>query len=126
VKLNEHELAQIEPNQKETEGRLDSICGRHTVEQWIITRGKEGAMAVTPGGELLVSPPHKTDKVVDTVGAGDAFSSTLLLGQSQGWPLPLTLERAHAFASAIVGIRGATINNIGFYQPFLDAWGLAE
>jgi fructokinase len=126
VKLNEHELAQIAPDQKTMENRIESICERYNVEQWIITRGEEGAMAATPGGELIVSPPHKTDKVVDTVGAGDAFSSVLLLGQAKGWPLELTLERAHAFASTIVTIRGATISDMGFYQPFIDAWGLSE
>jgi fructokinase len=126
VKLNEHELAQIAPDQKTMENRIESLCGQYAVEQWIITRGEEGAMAVTPGGEWIVSPPHKTDKVVDTVGAGDAFSSILLLGQAKGWPLPLALERAHAFASTIVTTRGATINDVEFYQPFIDAWGLAE
>ncbi len=126
VKLNEHELAQIEPDQDNTESRIESLCGRYAVKQWIITRGSAGAIAAASNGKLFVSQPHKTDTVIDTVGAGDAFSSVLLLGQAREWLLPLTLERAHHFASTIVGIRGATINNMGFYQPFIDAWGLAE
>jgi fructokinase len=39
--------------------------------------------------------------------------------------LPQTLERAQAFASAIVGQRGATVRDPAFYQPFLADWGLA-
>jgi fructokinase len=125
VKLNEHELAQIEPNQKGTESRIESLCRRHSAEQWIITRGDQGAMVASRNGERLVSAPQKTDNVVDTVGAGDAFSSVMLLGQALGWQVAVTLERAHSFASAVVGIRGATISDMEFYRPFIDAWGLA-
>jgi fructokinase len=63
--------------------------------------------------------------VVDTVGAGDAMTSILMAGVLQGWPYRQTLERAQAFASAIVGRRGATVEEPEFYQQFIDAWGLA-
>jgi fructokinase len=49
----------------------------------------------------------------------------ILLGQAHNWPLPLLLERAQHFASAIVGVRGATVNDAGFYRPFLRDWGLS-
>ncbi|MNR68059.1 hypothetical protein D3C85_1923780 [compost metagenome] len=45
-----------------------------------------------------------------------------LYGQAQGWPLPLTLARANAFAGAICGVAGAVPNDIGFYAPWLAAW----
>ena len=50
-------------------------------------------------------------------------SSVLLLGQSLGWRTGDTLSRAQDFASAIVGVRGATVEP-GFYQPFLADWKL--
>ena len=34
-------------------------------------------------------------------------------------------ERAQAFASAVVGMRGATVDDPAFYQPFLDTWNLS-
>ena len=54
--------------------------------------------------------------MVDTVGAGDAFSSVILLGLMQGWPLAETMRRAQAFASRICQQRGATTANIALYK----------
>jgi fructokinase len=34
------------------------------------------------------------------------------------------MQRAQSFASAIVGVRGATVNDMAFYQPFIENWGL--
>jgi fructokinase len=62
--------------------------------------------------------------VVDAVGAGDGFASVLILGLIRNWPVQQTLDRAQAFASAIVGQRGATARDPGFYAPFLDDWRL--
>jgi fructokinase len=59
---------------------------------------------------------------VDTVGAGDAFAALLLLGLNRQWPLEVTLERAQAFAGALVGRRGATVAEKAFYRAFIDAW----
>jgi fructokinase len=56
------------------------------------------------------------------VGAGDAFSSVLMLGISRGWPLQLALHRATSFAAAICGIRGALPEDDSIYQRFLKQW----
>ncbi len=68
--------------------------------------------------------PASGNSVVDTVGAGDAFTSVIILGLVRGWPLQQTLDRAQAFASAVVGVRGATVQDPGFYRPFIDQWEL--
>jgi fructokinase len=34
----------------------------------------------------------------------------------------VTVQRAQQFASAVVGIRGATPTDKNFYRRFLDAW----
>ena len=62
--------------------------------------------------------------MVDTVGAGDAFTSVTILGLTLGWPIQKTLERAQAFASAVVGVRGATVQDKNFYRPFVVQWEL--
>ena len=38
----------------------------------------------------------------------------------------MTLERANAFAAAICEIRGAVPDELGFYQPFIQAWGMKK
>ena len=40
------------------------------------------------------------------------------------WPLLVTMARAQAFASAMVGLRGATVQDLGFYQAFIRDWQL--
>jgi fructokinase len=61
-------------------------------------------------------------RVVDTVGAGDAFSAVMIHGLRRGWRLATALDRALAFAAAICGQRGATVAEPDFYAPFLEAW----
>ena len=60
--------------------------------------------------------------VIDTVGAGDAFSAIFLLGRARGWPLELTLARANEFAGAICAIPGAVPRDLGFYDKWMTRW----
>jgi fructokinase len=46
-------------------------------------------------------------QVQDTVGAGDAFTATVLAGHAHGWPLGYTLAAANRLAAAVCGWRGA-------------------
>ena len=48
----------------------------------------------------------------------------MILGLLRHWPLGATLERAQSFASAIVGRRGATVDDPDFYRPFAEDWQL--
>ena len=45
----------------------------------VITKGKKGALILTPGNAEII-PPIKTNKVVDTTGAGDVFSAGFMYG----------------------------------------------
>jgi len=65
-------------------------------------------------------------KVIDTVGAGDAFASVLICGLLYDWPLEVTLDRAQAFASRIVGCRGAVPDDPALYAATLAAWQKAS
>lgn len=124
LKLNEDELDLIVPENAAIEGRVKKLFDIYTLDLLIVTQGKKGVLVSDAAGNVSrVSPELATD-VVDTVGAGDSFSSVLLLGQYKNWPLHTTLQRAQQFASAIVGIQGATINDKAFYQPFVDEWEL--
>jgi fructokinase len=122
LKLNAEELAQIVTYEFDMITRAHAFFSRSALQYLCITRGSAGAIILSAERTRLQVQPNKEIPVVDTVGAGDAFCSVLLLGQHRNWPLPKTLERAQQFASAIVGIKGATIKNREFYQPFIDAW----
>ena len=124
LKLNEEELSLIEADKKTTEDKISALFKSTDSEVIFLTRGGKGAMAVTVKSEQYDVVPDKTTSVVDTVGAGDAFSSVILTGIIKNWSLKDTLYRAQQFASAIVGIRGATIQDKNFYQPYIQDWKL--
>ena len=122
VKLNADELRALAPAGGSEEKQIERLQSRYGIEQLFVTRGEKGAFARTStGGFYQVKPSGDLD-IVDTVGAGDAFASVLLLGLTNNWPLPLLLERAQAFAGAVVGVQGAVVHDREFYKPFLNAW----
>lgn len=122
VKLNEAELADLCPETAELETMMQTFCTQFAIETLVVTRGANGAVAWDK--QRLVSvKPSATTTVVDTVGAGDAFASLLLLGLSKQWSIETTLEWAQAFASELVARRGATITDKEFYRRFSAQWG---
>lgn len=124
VKLNGDELAMLRPAETaDTQQPVDFLT-RYGLKGLVLTHGAQGAELLTDAGEHFEVRPEKDIEVVDTVGAGDAFASVMILGLVNEWPLGLTLQRAQAFASGLVGNRGATISNMDFYQSFIDAWNL--
>jgi fructokinase len=96
----------------------------HALKGLVLTLGDKGALALTDQGDRQQVAPSRALDVVDTVGAGDAFTSVLILGIIRGWPLQTTMERAQSFASLIVGRQGATVHDPDFYRPVIDDWGL--
>lgn len=124
TKLNSHELGLLVPEEDTLEKRIEQFMRRFAPELLIVTLGDAGALGVTRAGETARVRPDRQQSVVDTVGAGDAFTSVVLLGLLRGWQLPLTLQRAQSFASAIVGVRGATVSDMAFYRPCIENWGL--
>jgi len=126
VKLNEEELAEIYPQQAaivERISQLSEVISRTIV----LTGGENGATSISAtDGRTCSVVPELTSQVIDTVGAGDAFCSVFLAGQLLEWPLELTMQRAQAFASAVVGIRGATSQDKNFYRQFIEQWGIKD
>ena len=121
IKLNVEELALIVPQQADVESRVEFLLANTSVKLVVVTRGADGAIAATQDERCSVQPVA-ISHVVDTVGAGDAFSSVLLLGLYKAWSLQEILNRAQQFASAVVEQRGATTQDKTFYEPFIEAW----
>ena len=125
AKLNDEELQLLAPDADDDASRIQQLINNAGLQLLLVTRGAAGAELLTASGDSFRVAPDPVTDVVDTVGAGDAMTSVLILAILQGWPWQQALERSQAFASAIVGQRGATVEEPGFYQPFIDAWELS-
>ena len=123
IKLNSEELALIVPQLSDIESRMQFLLANTNVKLVVVTRGGDGAIAATQN-ECCSVHPDTIDNVIDTVGAGDAFTSVLLLGIYKDWSLQTILNRAQQFASTVVQQRGATTQDKTFYKHFIDAWQL--
>lgn len=127
VKLNDEELEML-ANMLDLPDS-DSLCQaqklieRFDLDRVMVTSGELGAWHVDRDGKKIETPAHESvSRVVDTVGAGDAFSAIYILGGLRGWPLVKTLERANTFAAAICEIRGAIPDRADFYSGFKEKW----
>jgi len=118
VKLNTDEMRLL----ARASGDAKAFIAEHQLQGLILTHGAEGAEIVTPTGRTVRVLPARNFNVVDTVGAGDAFASVMLLGLLRSWPLQLTAERAQDFASRMVGRRGATVHEPHFYDDVMGSW----
>lgn len=125
LKLNHDELAELSDLAGQTTDDLlqgaRSLCNRFGLQTVIVTRGAQGAVAVTADG-AVVSDPAPVTTFTDSVGAGDAFSAVVLLGIHRGWSLATALSRAASFAAAVCAMRGAVSGEVDFYQPFVESW----
>jgi fructokinase len=135
VKLNEEELQtlfqwyfQIAPNERalatdEVHAACRALMDRFSLEALIVTLGHRGSVYFGADGSLIAHRDNPVPPfVIDTVGAGDAFSAIFLLGRARGWPLDLTLARANEFAGAICAVTGAVPQDMNFYDKWVSRW----
>lgn len=129
VKLNDEELSILADMFKAGSGlaqaRGAELKRMFDIDRLIVTCGKDGAWQLDRSNDLCIVPPGKeSSRIVDTVGAGDAFSAACILGTLWHWPESTALKRADDFAAAICEIRGAVPEDLEFYQPFFKEWSL--
>lgn len=136
VKVNEEELqllcswSRLDSMSRVSEWKKDEIdvaiaalMRLHLIQHLIVTRGDKGYACFDSLGicRHLVTLARPVN-LVDTVGAGDAFSAVTLHGLSRGWDLAVTLSRAADFASRVCEIRGAVPHQMDVYQDWTADW----
>lgn len=124
VKLNDDELGRLTHDPAPAAGleaSAERFAEQHGLSQLVVTCGDQGAMVWSQGRLIGARPPVAVD-VVDTVGAGDAFSAVWIAGAMRGWPVAASMTRALAFAAAICRVRGATTTERRLYDEHLEAW----
>jgi fructokinase len=132
VKVNDDELRKLiewfAPDKNDDSSHTDAVAllmAKFDLRYLLLTSGEKGYAAYDHGGEIIAQGSASPQThLIDTVGAGDAFTSVVLLGEYLQWPFAKTLQRASEFASAICGIRGAVAENLKFYEPWISQWQL--
>lgn len=136
LKLSETELASVlgwldlpvpalsRPQLGSIHTSLASLSQR-TGARWIlVTHGSEGAACWNADGRCLASIAAQAPaRVVDTVGAGDAFSACVLASLMRGHDIDEAVRHSVAFASASCGWRGAIPHDLRHYQTGAEADG---
>ena len=74
---------------------------------WLVTRGPHGARIMSRGGVVLDEPAAPA-RVVDTVGAGDAFTAAMVCLHLEGRPLGDCARFAGHYAARVCEYQGAT------------------
>ncbi len=120
VKLNDEEIKLVS-KQADLHVAAREMIQQYSLEWIIVTKGADGAFIATRD-QLIECQPVKVEKIVDTVGAGDAFSAVTLYGIINNWSLQKIINLAVDFAAQICKVRGATINDKLFYKNILQAW----
>jgi fructokinase len=124
LKLNEHELSELTPGKGDRLYQIQTLQERYALDCLFLTLGDAGACAYNKDGRSVKVKPEWQKNAVDAVGAGDAFSSVIILGLLNDWPLETMMERAQSFASRLVQRQGATVADRAFYVPLLQKWAL--
>jgi fructokinase len=110
VKLNDEELTRIAamfgvPGNTVTQ-HADGVINNYGLKMLILTCGAQGSRIFADGQEHFCNS-HKI-AVVDTVGAGDAFTAMVVVGLLSGLPTETINERANDIAAFVCTQSGAT------------------
>ncbi len=120
LKLNEDELELLAPQHLRDVEPADAIQPLRTewgLDAVWLTLGKEGALYSSSEVDVLqIQPDDRNAPVVDTVGAGDAFTSAILGGFLKGSPPEETAKCATMLATRICGQQGATTADPDLYD----------
>lgn len=98
LKLNEDELSVVAELLSLTGSEIELLgllVERFRLKAAVMTRGAHGAVLMSEG--QVSEHPGRQVNVIDTVGAGDSFTATVVLGLLRGLPL----DRINAWAGVV-------------------------
>jgi fructokinase len=109
LKLNDQELPELSgifglsPDPREG---IEGLAGRFGLSLVALTRGSGGSLLLADG--VWSDHPGCPAEVVDTVGAGDAFTAALVVGRLAGRPLDAINRFANEVAAFVCSRPGGT------------------
>lgn len=98
-----------------------ALFAEYSLNTLVVTCGERGALIINDDG-IAKGKPVAVEQLVDTVGAGDAFSAVCILGLLRGWEWRKTLRHALGFAARLCEVRGAVLPDRSWYGSALSGW----
>jgi fructokinase len=125
VKINDEELAQLlkwfAPGLTGEAG-IAALMSRFALQRLVLTLGAAGWALFDPRGhQIAVGTGCPQPVLVDTVGAGDAFTAMTLAGLALHRDLGATLALANRYAAFICGVRGPLPAGAEALRPWREA-----
>ncbi|HEY4080356.1 MAG TPA: PfkB family carbohydrate kinase [Burkholderiaceae bacterium] len=124
LKINDEELTQLAiwfelPTDSEA-ATVTALMARFALQRVVLTLGPQG-WRVYGDGPALEGAGEPQPRLVDSVGAGDAFTAMLLAGLALARDLHGTLSLANRYASFICGLRGPLPTDANAITPWRNA-----
>lgn len=108
LKLNEEEIiriAEMENLSGNEEAQLKLLVDRYGLQLAVLTRGGQGSLLVSPS--QVSNHSGYQAEVLDTIGAGDSFTATTILGLLKGYSLDEINDHANRVAAFVCSRKGA-------------------
>ncbi|MCA9080637.1 MAG: carbohydrate kinase [Planctomycetaceae bacterium] len=123
LKLNEDEVPIVGalldwPTEPESFCR--QVLAHTPVQTACVTRGAQGCLLLS--GDAVVDVPGIRVNVIDTVGAGDAFTAGLIVGLLHGWALSQVGQLANRVGAMVAASAGA-MPQLDFAQLLVEVRG---
>lgn len=96
---------------------IQYLIETYSLDMVSLTKGNMGSELHTNKGWLSAHPVEGI-RIVDSVGAGDAYAAMLAAGILRDWQPEKILQQASLFAARICEIKGAIPDSPSFYEPF--------
>jgi fructokinase len=120
LKLNIDELIRLSgqklTNKNEIRSAASDLLEDYSIRSMWVTAGDRGAYFFDNAGRAEFAQAPDVETVVDTVGAGDAFSAAVIDGLMLNQPPDAILANAVQFAARVCRLQGATTTDAAFYQ----------
>jgi len=109
LKINEEELVIVSNYfnlPKEEVDACDALLDKFDLRLVVLTRGENGSYLITRDELSYEETPEV--KIADTVGAGDSFTATMVVGLLKGLPIPEIHKKAVNLSAYVCTQKGAT------------------
>ncbi len=122
LKVSDEDLNWIVPGVQELEDKAQHLL-RLGPKIVVLTKGREGALALVPDCEPIVVPAQRAE-VVDTVGAGDTFNAGVLANLFKAGVLSkskvttVTVPQLQAALSLGAAVAAVTVSRAGANPPW--------